>query len=391
MKKILLSIILIIAVVFSGLTVTDTDYLLKAFRVTYLRGKTDVTIDDYHIQSTKTIKKGTPQKWELHKDYNKEPIAEDVLKMHKDYKSIAFLVIKDGQLLTEKYFNEGSESHLSGVWSISKTYTSLLILKAIEDGLIDDIDDPVSKYIPELNFNQKNELTLRHVASMSAGLFWDESAHEPLALITKLNFYDDLEKFTVEDLNAVGEPGEIQHYNSGSTQILGIVLKRVLGDKSITDYISEKFWQPLGYEYDGLYIVDSEKHGNEKAFGGIVTTARDVSKLGQLLLNNGVWKGKQLINEKDMQLFHHLPYNNKTYTFGLWSGVYEGERFIFQSGFRGQYCITFPKHNLVITRLGHETSPKDDIGDIKADVYIYLKEAIRIAEKSNDELMTEEI
>jgi CubicO group peptidase (beta-lactamase class C family) len=378
MKKIFFGFIVASAVALLGLTATDNTHLLKAFRVVYLRGNTDATINDFKVQPTRVIKAGKVEPWSKHQLYNTVPLSNEIMELHKKMESLAFLVIKDGELLNEYYFNEGSENHVSGVWSVTKTYTSLLILKAIEDGLIDHIDDPVSKYIPEMNFNQNEPLTLRHLASMSAGLYWNEMDHTPLALITKLNFTGNMEKVMIEEMYAIGEPGEIQHYNSGGTQILGIVLQRVLGDKTISDYLSEKFWQPLGCEYDALFILDSKKHGKEKAFGGLVATARDVSKLGQLILNEGNWKGRQLLSKDDIHLIHHLPYNNTTYTFGLWSGMYEGDRFYYQAGFRGQFCISFPKYNLVITRLGHHTTPKNDLEDVSEDVVAYIQEALRI-------------
>lgn len=384
LRKYFYTFLLIISVVVLGMIVIDKAYLFKALRVTYLRGNTDVTIDDFKVQATKTIKANNPQAWEKHPNYNQVELSDEVMDIHKALNSLAFIVAKDGKLLTEKYFNEGSESHLSSVWSITKTYTSLLILKAIEDGLIENIDDPVKKYIPEIAYDQEKPLTLRHLASMSAGLYWDEWAHEPFSLIAKLNFYSNLEKFSINDMYAIGEPGEEQHYNSGATQILGIVLKRVLGEKSITEYLIENFWTPLGYEYDGLYIVDSKKYANEKAYGGIVATARDVTKLGQLILNEGVWNGNQILSKSDIELIKTIPYNNQTYAYGIWTDLYKGDRFYYQSGFRGQYCITFPKYNLVITRLGHETTPRENVEDSKPDVFAYIEEAIRIAELSGD-------
>ncbi len=382
MKKLLYAIIIFCVAGLAVVHTTDTTYLFSAFRTVWMRGNTDITIDDYKVQPTKPIKASNPQAWELHHQYNRVALSNSIMKYHQEKESIAFLIIKDGKLLTEKYFNEGSETHLSGIWSITKTYTSFLILKAVEDGLIASLDDPVKKYIPELNLAQKDTLTLRHLASMSAGLYWEEWSHEPFALITKLNFYRDLEKFTIEDMYATGEPGKVQHYNSGGTQILGTVLKRVLGKKTITDYLSEKFWQPLGFEHDGLFILDSKEHGNEKAFGGIVCTARNVSKLGQLILNEGVWDGKQILSESDMQRIKTIPYNNTTYTYGLWTGLYEGSRFYYQSGVKGQLCITFPKYNLVITRLGHKTSPRQNIEDVKPDTYELIAEVLRIVKES---------
>jgi CubicO group peptidase (beta-lactamase class C family) len=378
MKKKLYTLIVIISLILLGMVVADKTYLLKALRVTYLRGNTDVTIDDFRVQATKTIKASNPQPWQLHEKYNEEPLSKEILEVHKELKSLAFLVVKDGKLLTEQYFAEGGKEHMTSVWSITKTYTSILLFFAVQDGLIETIDDPVTKYIPELNFNQKNELTLRHLASMSTGLFWDEWAHTPFSLIAKLNFYSNLEKFTIKDMYAIGEPGEVQLYNSGATQILGTVLKRVLKEKSITEYLEEKIWNPLGYEYDGLFILDSKKYANEKTYGGIVATARDVAKLGQLFLNEGKWNNQQILSENEIQLIKTIPYNNTTYAFGLWTGLYKGDRYYYQSGFSGQFCITFPKYNLVIVRLGHETTPRENVEDIKPDVENYIEEALRI-------------
>lgn len=382
MKKFLYPIIMVCALGLLGTIIADKTYLYKAFRVTYLRGNTDATIYDYKVQPTAIIPADNPQPWQMHEHYNQIELSPQAIKVHEDLRSIAFIIVKDGKILTEKYFREGGEDHLSSVWSISKTYTSILILKAIEDGLIAHIDDPVSKYIPELQFDQNGTLTLRHLASMSSGLYWDEEAHKPLALITKMNFYNDLEKFTLNDMYAIGEPGEIQHYNSGATQILGTVLDRVLQEKSISEYLSEKMWNPLGYEYDGLFVLDSERHSNEKTYGGIVTTARDVSRLGLLLAQQGKWNDQQILSENEIELITTLPYNNTTYGYGIWIGDYEGSRFYYQAGFRGQFCITVPDHNLVITRLGHEAIDEGELEDVSLETYLYIKEALRIVDRS---------
>lgn len=382
MKKALKIIIFLVGLCLLSLWITDTTYLIRGVRTVYLRGHTDVTIDDYKVQETRTIRAKDPKDWPLHKDYNTTPLSEDFLEFNKAQNSIAFLVLKDGAILSEHYFNEGSKTHLSGVWSISKTYTSLLILKAQQDGLIDSIDDPVSKYLPEWNVEQKEPLTLRHLASMNTGLFWDEMDHSPFSLIAKLNFYGDLEKFTLEDLYATGVPGSQQHYNSGGTQLLGTVLKRVLAPKTISQYLEERLWTPLNYEHDGLFILDSETAGNEKTFGGLVSTARNVSRIGQLINNNGLWNGKRILTAEDMQLITHLPYNNKTYNYGLWTGLYKGERYVYQAGFGGQFCMSFPQYGLVITRLGHNTSKKEHINAVSPDTKVYIEEALRITNET---------
>ena len=314
MKRIIITIIILLSISLIAMAITDTTYLLNGLKVIYLRGQTDVGIYDYKAQSTTQIKATPRDEWELHEKFNQIQLSDSILKFHNELQSTAFLIIKDGKILIEKYFNDGGKKIPTGVWSITKTYTSLLVLKAIEDGLINSIDDPVIKYVPKWNVKQDSMLKLRHLASMSTGLFWDEEDHNPFSLIAKLNFYGDLEKYTINDLYAVGNPGQTQHYNSGGTQLLGNVLNNVLIEKSISEYLSEKFWQPLGCQNNAFFILDSEKHKNEKTFGGLVANARDISRLGQLIINNGIWKGKKILDSTQLGILKSLPYNNKTYS-----------------------------------------------------------------------------
>ncbi len=381
MKRLLKGIAIVTAlvgVVFLLMLATDTAYLLRGVRTTYLRGQTGVDIYDYTVQSTKTIHAQDGHTWELDAAYNQLPLGDTLESFLKKYRTTAFIIIKDGKILAEKYYNGASADTLSGVWSVTKTYTSLLVLKAVEDGLINSIDDPVSNYLPEWKVKQSPELTLRHLASMSTGLYWEELDQRPLSLIAKLNFYGDLEKFVLNDLYAVGNPGDTQHYDSGATQLLGIVLKRVLGEKSISDYLAEKFWIPLGCENDALYIVDSCWHGNEKTFGGLVATARDISRLGVAIAHNGVFNKKQILSPHQMSTLTRIPFHNKTYAYGIWTGEHKGKRFYYQSGHRGQFIISFPAERLVITRLGHEKLKKADQEDVSAETFFFIEEALKM-------------
>ena len=139
----------------------------------------------------------------------------------------------------------------------------------------------------------------------------------------------------------------------------------------------------MGCESEGLYILDSKKSGKEKAFGGMVATARDISRLGQLILNNGVWNSDTLLKPEYIKLLTTLPYNNKTYTYGMWTSTYKGKRFYYQAGVKGQFCISLPEYNMVVTRLGRKASPKRSVEDTHKDIFDYIKEALRIAELSS--------
>jgi CubicO group peptidase (beta-lactamase class C family) len=381
-KKILFILTGLILILVLWLNLTDRTYLIEAVRVTWLQGKGDVTIDDFRLQKTRIVKKGRPQTWKKHADYNKVPLSPEIRQLHDSLQSLAFLVIKDGKLIQERYFREGGPDHATGMWSVTKSFTAMMVLKAIEEGRIDNLDDPLTQYLPDWTITQDPALTLKHLGSMNTGLFWDEQAHDPLALITKLNFTSDLEAFVLEDMYAIGPPGSKQHYNSGGTQTLGLVLDRILQNTTISEYFATRFWQPLGCENHGQFLIDGQ--GFEKTFGGMVSTARDLSKFGQLLLNRGQWQGKQLLSEASILQLTTKPYNNTTYTFGLWTGAYEDTPFYYLSGFLGQVCIAVPEHGLVITRLGHKATAKPHLEAVSPDVYTYIAEAMRITNESLD-------
>jgi CubicO group peptidase (beta-lactamase class C family) len=358
-------------------------YLLEGARVTYLQGKKSVGIYDFRIQETRVVASASEISWERHPYYNKHPLSEEIRARHQRLETLAFIVMSDGKILAEHYFNGGGPSHLSGLWSITKTYASVLLHKAVEDGLIDSIDDPVSKYLPEWQVKQNRTLTLRHLASMSAGLYWDEFDQRPLALIAKMNFTDDITHLSLNDLYAIGEPGEVQHYNSGATQLIGTILSRLLKSETISDYAARKLWQPLGAAEDAFFILDHHD-GMEKTFGGLVATPLDIARLGQVINNNGRWHDKTIINPELMALIKTLPYNNKTYTYGYWRGEFEGEPFYYQAGHGGQLVLSMPSRNLVITRLGHRATPKQDVEETAPDAKAYIREALRLVAASKN-------
>ena len=380
--SIIIFLVVVVGVFVGVLYFTDTLYLLNAVRILIPQKKLVVGIHDFKRHPTRVIPAGTHLPWELSPAYNQVPLSPEALQKHAELETTAFLIIKEGKILTEQYFLDTQPEDYSGVWSVTKTYIALCLIFAIEDGLISSEDALVTDYLPEWPHTQTPPLTLRHLACMSAGLAWDEKDHRPISPVSKLNFYGDVERFTIRDLEIGRPPGEQQHYNSGATQLLGTILGRVLGETTISAYISEKLWKPLGCKLDAHFVLDSKAKGKERVFGGMVSMARDISRLGQLLLQEGVWQGKRILSDEQMRLLKHIPYTNETYSFGLLTGEHEGERFYFQSGYKGQYVITVPSHGLVITRLGHNSTKKANPEEVSKDVFRYIKEAIEVVEAS---------
>src|SRR5690606_16489947 len=241
-------------------------------------------------------------------------------------------------------------------FSMAKSVTSMLIGCAIADGLIGSVHDPVSRYIPEMAKNGFNKVTIEHLLQMTSGLKFNEGYYNPFGEVATFYYGRGLEKATTR-LKLEAEPGTRFNYVSGNTQILGLVLDRVLGNKTITEYLNEKIWQPIGMEYDASWSIDRKKDGIEKTFCCLNARARDFAKLGRLYLNDGNWQGKQLVPADWVRQSTRVDSSgasNKHYQYQWWLPTLDGD-FLAQ-GILGQYVYVNPSKNLVIVRLGHKVN-----------------------------------
>jgi len=153
------------------------------------------------------------------------------------------------------------------------------------------------------------------------------------------------------------EPGTWNHYNSTDTQALGMLLSRATG-VSVTDYLTEKVWQPLGMESDGYWLVDD--HNVEMAFGGLNATARDYAKLGELHRLKGQWQGVQIVSSSWVRdatrpdAPHLQPGINQDFPLGYgyqWWIPETSEGEFAAIGVYNQFIYVNPTRNLVIVKL----------------------------------------
>ncbi|WP_312342317.1 serine hydrolase [Chryseobacterium binzhouense] len=156
MKKIakyLKRVLIYLLVSFLLLTVilyfTGNSYIFKGIRLTYLKGKVTANISDAKDFDNNSIKTSNPQNWELHPDYNKTKLSKELVKELEQYKTAAFLVIKDGKILQEHYWEPYSEKSLTNSFSMAKSLVTLLAQKAIEDGYIKSWEQPIIDYFIE--------------------------------------------------------------------------------------------------------------------------------------------------------------------------------------------------------------------------------------------------
>jgi len=269
-------------------------------------------------------------------------------------KSVAFLVIRNDSILYERYFDDYDTASIVPSFSMAKSVTSMLIGCAIDDGLISSVQDPVSKYVPEMAKNGFDKVTIAHLLQMTSGLKFNEGYYNPFGEVATFYYGLGLRKST-ENLKLEAEPGTRFAYASGNTQILGLVLDHALAGKSITDYLQEKIWQPVGMEYAASWSIDQKKDGIEKTFCCLNARARDFAKLGRLYLHQGNWEGKQLVPAdwvKESTRVDSTGGSSINYQYQWWLPTQNGD--FMARGILGQYIYVNPQKNLVIVRLGHK-------------------------------------
>lgn len=283
----------------------------------------------------------------------------------------AFLIIQNDSVRYENYSNgfKAEDVHIS--WSMSKSVVSALIGIAIEEGHIKSIEQTVTDYLPDFKDTGYDDVRIKDVLQMSSGVFFNEDYGDFNSDINVMGRYfalgmpmREFSKRLIRDK----EPGTYNHYVSIDTQVLGMILVTATG-RSISDYMKEKLWEPLGATSDAYWIVDNT--GMEFALGGLNITARDYARLGMLYLDSGRWQGKQIVPEAWVMASvtpdapHVMPGKRDSsdgsdgYGFQWW--IPEGAEDEFNAqGIYTQFIYVDPDKDLVIVRLSSNYHFKND-------------------------------
>jgi CubicO group peptidase (beta-lactamase class C family) len=273
----------------------------------------------------------------------------------------AFLVIHDDRLLYERYFDGCDESSIHTSFSMAKSFASALVGIAIDEGHINSVNEPITNYIPELL--EKDErfesITIRHLLTMSSGIKYEEGGDLPWseeADDTKTYYATDLRKLALENSRIEGEPGEYFEYNNYNPLLIGMILERATG-MSVSRYLQQKLWKPIGMEADGSWSLDSTSTGFEKMESGVNARARDFGRFGMLFAKEGKWEGEQLISRGWVEESTSADTStdpSQDYQYFWWVNTPDGKDHFSARGNYGQYIYVAPEKDLVIVRLGKE-------------------------------------
>lgn len=380
MKKIfrfILLFIFFILLLLISLYAFGYGYLVKAVRTTYLTGHTTAFIDDYSYFKNRVIPNGdTIQEWPLHQEYNSIKATQSLDSLNHLLETAAFLVIKNDSLWFETYYQDYGKYSKTNSFSMAKSIVTAMMFKAIQEGYIENVDQPVSDFFPQFD----PRLSVGDLSTMSSGLNWSENYFNPLGSTARAYFGKDLKEQMLE-LKVVEEPGEEFKYLSGNTQLLGMVIEKATGS-SLNEYLSEKFWKPMGMNDEGLWQVDSDKNEMEKAFCCIASNARNFGKFGKLFKNYGEWNGNRILDSAYIAQASNPKFEDtQYYGYGFWLSDHLDKDIFYMRGVSGQYVIIIPEDDLVIVRLGKEVLGKHN--NHFKDFYLYLDEVYKMLENAS--------
>lgn len=349
-------LIIVLVVIILGLKLTGNGYLIKGVWATYLHGDKTATITDAKFFDTREITVGNPKPWPISTQYNKKELSDALQQSLEETRSIAFLVVRNDSILHEQYWDGFSAESKTNPFSMTKSIITMLTQAAIQDAMLKGWDQKVIDFLPELQGEFADELTLRHLSTMTAGLEYNEHYTNPFDITARTYYSSDVQKLMLEKVPVTKKPGSFE-YQSGATQMLGMVVMRATG-KSLSQYTSEKFWQPLGAEHPAIWHLDS-KDGTELAFCCYNSNARDFARFGKLMINHGKFDGVQIL-DSTFTFMAAQPFAVPHYGHGFWIDDSFGTQVFYQRGILGQYIIVIPEKNLVVVRLGHALKPKVD-------------------------------
>ncbi len=279
----------------------------------------------------------------------------------------ALLILQNGRIQFEKYWLTGGENVQWMSMSVAKSFISALVGIAIRDGHINNIEEAISDYVPELKNSPYNNVRIKDVLQMSSGASWNEDYSDPESDINRwakiFALGGSFDEF-IQTLSDDFKPGTRNRYNSMDTQALGMLVNRATG-KTITNYMTEMLWHPMGASNEGYWLLDSE--GMEMAFAGLNITARDYAKFGELYRLDGKLNGQQIVPKSWVKDSitpdgpHLTPGDNPLSDYPLGYGyqwwVPGGDKGEFMAiGVYNQMIYVAPESNMVIVKLSANSS-----------------------------------
>lgn len=334
----------------------------------------DSGVTDYKIFPERTVTK-SEQPYLYTKDENaaignitvrygkkQKPLGEFI----DSTKTTSFIVVKNDEIVYEKYANGYTEDSVNTSFSMAKSVVSLLVGKAIEDGYIKSVKQPISDYITEFENKEIGKTTIEDLLFMRSDIAYSGDKFLWFGDDSLTYWHSDLRSLALSHTALTKKYGGTFHYNNYHPLLLGIILERVT-QMTVSAYFAREIWQKIGAEHDASWSLDSSKSGFEKMESGINFRAIDFVKIGSTVLHGGNWNGQQIISRDWLTLSTRceFPLDPAEYENSFLAGKNIGYRYMWYStpssgagldiiawGKSDQILYISPAHNTVILRTG---------------------------------------
>lgn len=311
-------------------------------------------------------------------------------KLLDENKTDAFVVVHNGKLVYEQYFNGYKQNEPHGMASLAKVFTGALIQSLTEEKLI-DVNNTAETYVKELRNTPFGKATIQQLMDMQVSAEYpthgymqqgleNQDAQLYLAsnILPRGKNYDGPMKIydMLQEAKETAPPGTQFSYNNGSSETLGWIIRTITG-KSLAENVSERIWSKIGMEENAYYVTDET--GVEQASAGLNATARDMAKFGQLILHKGRYNGVQVLpssiseNVKNVQEGElaigrgaSISYHNQWWIPHNEQGAFE------VLGSYGQCLYIDPKANMVIVHFSSNAEPSSDVHATYSNMYVQI-------------------
>lgn len=282
-----------------------------------------------------------------------EPIAidTDIDAYMEEQRTAALIIVHNGRVRLERY---GLDFGPAGRWtsfSVAKSLTSTLVGAAIADGYIESVDEPVSRYIPDMQGSVYDGVSIRQLLTMTSGVAWNEDYEDPDSDVARFNNHraEDGVDVTVSYMRSLprqAPAGTQWVYKTGETNLIGVLVSSATG-KSLSEYLSEKIWTPFGMQQDASWLLGTT--GHEISGCCVQAATRDFARFGLFMLGGATVDGVPVLpddwieNATTTQVGIGVP--GRGYGYQWWTnddGSYAAQ------GIFGQGIFIDPKRNLVI-------------------------------------------
>lgn len=300
---------------------------------------------------------------------------------------VGLLVLQHGRIVLEHYEADIESSSRWISMSMAKSISTTLVGAAVQDGLIGSVDDPLTRYLPQLAGGGYDGVSIRHLLQMTSGVRWDDTHTDPASerrRMLELQIAQQpgaILRF-VANQGRIAAPGTVWNYSTGETHVVGALVRAAVGGW-LCDYLSEKIWAAFGMESDATWWLESPQ-GLEVAGSGISATLRDYARFGQFVLNDGVIGSRRILPEgwiREATVPRQIGGQPLNYGYMWWavpsrSGGFEDGAFSAR-GIFGQYIYINPRQRLVVAVLSARSKPRGAEVILDNDFFNSVVEALQ--------------